>query len=113
LSEETIAELESQVSLGILKNKPGYCRLDLAFYFQSFEVEYLAKALEMICEYGNQLSLFYTICNDGQIQRLALLKEEKPVFGLANFTEIEKRNEITYFNKTPREEKLREQLETA
>lgn len=99
--------------MGILKNKPGYCRLDLAFYFNDFEVEYLTSALEMICEYGNQLSLFYTLCNDGQIQRLAILKEEKPVFGFANFAEIEKRNTAACDLKTPRHIKLREQLEGA
>jgi selenocysteine lyase/cysteine desulfurase len=49
LSEETIEQLESEVSLGILKNKPGYCRLDLAFHFLPYEVEYLARALELIC----------------------------------------------------------------
>ena len=43
----------------------------------------------MICNYGNQLSLFYNLCNDGQIQRLSILKEETPIFGLANFAEIE------------------------
>jgi hypothetical protein len=46
----------------------------------------------MICEYGNQLSMFYTLCNDGQIQRLALLKEEKPLFSLSHSSEIEKNN---------------------
>jgi selenocysteine lyase/cysteine desulfurase len=38
LSAETIRQLETEVSIGILKNKPGYCRLDLAFYFTNEEV---------------------------------------------------------------------------
>jgi hypothetical protein len=51
--------------LGILKNKPGYCRLDLAFYFLPFEVTYLANALAALAEYSHQLNLLYTVCNDG------------------------------------------------
>ena len=50
LGSETICELEDQVSIGIMKNKPGYCRLDLAFYFKEFEVNYLVKALISIAE---------------------------------------------------------------
>jgi len=38
LTEERIDELENQVSLGIMVNKPGYCRIDIPFYFHDFEI---------------------------------------------------------------------------
>lgn len=44
----------------------------------------------MICNYGNQLSLFYTLCNDGEIKRLTLLKEDKPMFSLADVIKLQK-----------------------
>lgn len=110
LSEETIEQLESEVSIGILKNKPGYCRLDMAFHFLPFEVDYIARALEMICDYGNQLSLFYTLCNDGEIRRLPLLKEEAPVFSLAHFTEKRENPQSSSLLNLPREENLCSQL---
>ena len=62
------------MSIGILKNKPGYCRLDLAFYFTNDEVEYIARALELICFYSHHINVFYTHCNDGDIKRLPILK---------------------------------------
>jgi hypothetical protein len=33
------------VRVGILKGKPGYTRLDLTFYLETYEVDYVASAI--------------------------------------------------------------------
>jgi selenocysteine lyase/cysteine desulfurase len=38
VDEETADRLSSIVSVGILKEKPGYLRLDLTFYLEHFEI---------------------------------------------------------------------------
>ena len=36
-------------------NKPGYLRLDLAFYLKQFEVEYIVTATSLIAKYWKNL----------------------------------------------------------
>jgi hypothetical protein len=57
--------LSSVVSVGILKEKPGYLRLDLTFYLENFEIEYLARAIALTARYCQKMLMVYTICNDG------------------------------------------------
>ena len=53
------------MELGILKDKPGYIRMDLTFYLEDFEIKYLVKAISLTARYCNNMSPLYTICNDG------------------------------------------------
>ena len=36
LDENTVSEIKEEVSVGILKGKPGYLRLDLTFYLELY-----------------------------------------------------------------------------
>lgn len=60
--------------MGILRDKPGYMRLDLAFYLEPYEIEYIANAIVGVAEYIQNMELVYTICNDGEIKRHKLFK---------------------------------------
>lgn len=40
-----INEIKDQISVEIMRNKPGYLRLDLTFYLENYEIEYLANAI--------------------------------------------------------------------
>ncbi len=48
LSEQTTQSIEDEVSVGILRDKPGYLRLDLTFYLEDYEIEYLAEAIKLV-----------------------------------------------------------------
>ena len=65
VDEKTAEHLSSVVSVGFLKEKPGYLRLDLTFYLEKFEIEYLAKAICLTARYCQSMQMVYTICNDG------------------------------------------------
>lgn len=39
-----IMETETKTHMGITKEKPGFLRLDLTFYLELFEIEYIVKA---------------------------------------------------------------------
>lgn len=67
--------MSSIVSVGLLKEKPGYLRLDLTFYLERFEIEYLAYAIGLTARYCKNMLNAYTICNDGSIKRHKNLKE--------------------------------------
>jgi hypothetical protein len=75
VDEETASRLSSIVSVGILKEKPGYLRLDLTFYLEQFEIEFLAKAIGLTARYCKNMLMVYTICNDGEIKRHKLFKD--------------------------------------
>ena len=45
LDENTVSSIEEEVSVGILRAKPGYLRLDLTFYLELYEVEFIANAI--------------------------------------------------------------------
>ena len=62
------------MSVGILRDKPGYLRLDLTFYLELYEVEFIAKAILGVAEYFKNMGLVYTLCNDGEIKRHQLFK---------------------------------------
>jgi len=38
LDEATVGAIKDEVSVGILKDKPGYLRLDLTFYLEIYEI---------------------------------------------------------------------------
>ncbi len=38
LDEATVGAIKDEVSVGILRDKPGYLRLDLTFYLEIFEI---------------------------------------------------------------------------
>ena len=45
LDKNTVTSIEEEVSVGILRAKPGYMRLDLTFYLELYEIEFIAKAI--------------------------------------------------------------------
>ena len=51
--------------MGIVYRKPGYLRLDLTFYLEPYEIEYIAQATIAIAKYWRRLQKFYTICSNG------------------------------------------------
>jgi len=59
LDEEIVNELKDEVSAGIMKNKPGYLRLDLTFYLEDYEVDYVAKSIIGIAKNSESVALFY------------------------------------------------------
>jgi hypothetical protein len=74
LDDQTAQIIEDEVSVGILRDKPGYMRLDLTFYLEPFEIEYIASAIIGLAEFSKKMELVYTICNDGEIKRHKLFK---------------------------------------
>lgn len=77
--------MSSVVSVGILREKPGYLRLDLTFYLERFEIEYLAYAIGLTARYCKNMLNVYSICNDGEIKRHKLFKDTfGGMFGLEN-----------------------------
>lgn len=75
VDKETAERLSSIISVGILKEKPGYLRLDLTFYLEQYEIQYLAKAIGLTARYCQKMLMVYTLCNDGEIQRHKLFKD--------------------------------------
>jgi selenocysteine lyase/cysteine desulfurase len=65
LDDLTAQIIEDEVSVGILRDKPGYMRLDLTFYLEPYEIEYIASAIIGVAENSKIMELVYTICNDG------------------------------------------------
>ncbi len=55
--------------MGILANKPGFVRLDLTFYLELFEIDYIANAILGVAEFHKNIGLLYNVCNDGEIKR--------------------------------------------
>lgn len=46
-------------------NKPGYLRLDLTFYLEDYEIEYIAKSVALLARYWRNLLKLYTVTNGG------------------------------------------------
>ena len=74
LDENTVSSIKEEVSVGILRAKPGYLRLDLTFYLELYEIEFIANAILGVAEYFKNMELVYTLCNDGEIKRHKLFK---------------------------------------
>lgn len=74
LDESTVSTIKEEVSVGILRDKPGYLRLDLTFYLELYEVEFIAKSIIGVAQYYKNMDLVYTLCNDGEIKRHQLFK---------------------------------------
>ena len=74
-----IHTIEREIDAGILINKPGYLRLDLTFYLEDYEVEYIANAIILIARYWKNFLKLYTVCNDGLVILLPIFnkKDEK------------------------------------
>lgn len=65
IDSEKVQTIEEEVEAGIMINKPGYLRLDLTFYLEDYEVEYIAAACLLIAKYWRNFAKLYTICNNG------------------------------------------------
>lgn len=74
LDEANIGRIKEEVSVGILRDKPGYLRLDLTFYLELYEIDYIANAILGVAEFHKNIQLVYTVCNDGEIKRHKLFK---------------------------------------
>lgn len=71
-------------------NKPGYLRLDLTFYLEDYEIEYIAAATLLIARYWRNFAKLYTICNDGEILLLPIFKRQIPdLYSLADLKRAE------------------------
>ncbi len=70
-------------------NKPGYLRLDLTFYLEEYEVEYIAKAVILIGRYWRSLLRLYTVCNGGEVILLPVFnkKQEPEIYSLSQIEE--------------------------
>ena len=51
IRNSAMSEIKEEINMGIWKDKPGYIRLDLTFYLEEYEVEYIAKALLAIAKF--------------------------------------------------------------
>ena len=92
-------------------NKPGYLRMDLTFYLEEYEIEYLAKATILIARFWRNLEKLYTICKDGEVNLLPCItkKAEQEIYSLNKFKEAyEKIRQQTVCNK----EKLKNRKQT-
>ena len=71
-------------------NKPGYLRLDLTFYLQEYEVEYIANSTALIARYWKNLEKFYTMSRDGDVKVLPIFKMTQlgKNYSLDNFSDI-------------------------
>ncbi len=65
LDAVTVGQIEEEVSVGILKDKPGYLRLDLTFYLELYEIDFIANAILGLAEHHKNMDMVYTLCNDG------------------------------------------------
>ena len=72
-------------------NKPGYIRIDLTFYLEEYEIEYIATACHLIAKYWRNFAKLYTICNDGELMLLPIFKRQTPdIYSLADLKKAEK-----------------------
>lgn len=67
LTESNILVIEEEVQAGLTINKPGYVRIDLTFYLESFEVEYIVGAIALIAQYWKNYEKIYTLSREGEI----------------------------------------------
>lgn len=94
-------------------------RLDLTFYLEDYEIEYIAKAIILIARYWENLQKLYTVCNDGEVILLACIakKKEEELYSLSKFSEafdkIKAENEDNKEKLRRRKETLANQLRVA
>lgn len=65
LTEDRVETIKNEVEAGILINKPGFLRMDLTFYLEDYEIEYLVKVMVIVAKYWKNLMKLYTVCNSG------------------------------------------------
>lgn len=58
-------------------NKPGYLRVDLAFYLEDYEIEYIAKSVIILARYWKNFLKLYTVCNNGDVILLDVFSQIK------------------------------------
>lgn len=68
LDKKMVDSMIPVISVGVIKDKPGYIRMDLTFYLEEFEVEYISKSIALTAKYCDKMEMIYTICNDGEIK---------------------------------------------
>ena len=90
IEKEDASRIKREVGLGIKENKPGYLRLDVTFYFQPYEIEYIANATEYIARYLSKPNPLYTVIADGNIQTFKFnQKVHNHIFSLEEFESTE------------------------
>ena len=64
-------------------NKPGFLRMDLTFYLEDYEIEYIVKVMVIVAKYWKNLMKLYTICNSGEVRLLRIFDDNsKHLFSL-------------------------------
>jgi hypothetical protein len=48
-----------------MKNKPGYLRLDLTFYLEDYEVDYVANSIIAVSQNSECVGIFYKMEDSG------------------------------------------------
>jgi hypothetical protein len=112
INSKIIEEIEAEVRMGIIYRKPGYLRLDLTFYLESYEIDYLADACKAICKHWKKIEKLYTVCSNGEVLRHEFIKVKPvPNYSLDYLEKVEK---FMYENEgiENREKTLKKQLAT-
>lgn len=72
-------------------NKPGYLRLDLTFYLEDYEIEYVSAASLIIARHWRKFTSIYTPKDDGSIELHPVFsKKLKDIYSLADLSNAEK-----------------------
>ena len=50
--------------------------MDLTFYLEDYEVEYIVKVMVIVAKYWKNLLKFYTVCNSGEVKLLNVFENE-------------------------------------
>lgn len=112
LDKNTVTAIEEEVSVGILRAKPGYMRLDLTFYLELYEIEFIAKAILGVAENYKNMELVYTLCNDGEIKRHKLFKNIlNNKYALSNSVFVKEQLEYDMLTNTERLNKRKDILD--
>lgn len=89
VNRDMVNTIKEEVEAGIMINKPGYLRLDVTFYLEPYEVEYIARSVILIARYWKNLLKLYTICNGGEVVLLPVFsqKHKEEVYSLSQIEE--------------------------
>lgn len=77
LTESNIISIEEEVQAGLTINKPGYVRIDLTFYLEAFEVEYIVNAITLIARYWKNYDKAYTMSKEGDIYLPSFIRKQR------------------------------------
>ena len=75
-------------------NKAGYLRMDLTFYLNDYEVEYIVKAIVLVAKYWKNFQKIYTVCDSGEVKKHPVFRSDKEFrFSLHSLEEMEEKIE--------------------